>query len=309
MDVTLTQLACFLAVARTGHFTKAAREVHLAQPSLSRQILALEKSLGANLFHRARGNIALTAAGEALLPLATRMLADEELAHREVAELTGLRRGRVRFGAPPSLCVSLVADLLGRYLAAYPGIELHLTECGSHGLVDALTGGSLDAALIVSNEDRGESSLEVTPLLREDLVVVSAAAGEPLTRRRTLSLAELADHPLVMFHRGYDLRAATDAAFRQAGLVPRIVVEGAEMDAVLRFVECGLGVAVVPSLVVFHKPGLRAVRLDEPQLYRTISLAKRADVAPTRAARAMQEMLLSVVDEMSFGDLQGLARW
>ncbi|WP_083576934.1 LysR family transcriptional regulator [Rhodococcus maanshanensis] len=306
--MTLTQLACFLAVARTGHFTKAAREVHLAQPSLSRQILALEKSLGASLFHRARGNIALTAAGEVLLPLATRMLADEELAYREIAELTGLRRGRVRLGAPPSLCVSLVADLLERYLAAYPGIALNVNESGSRALVDALTGGLVDMALIVSNEDRGEDALEVTPLLREDLVVVSSAAVDPLTVRGALTLDELARSPLVMFHRGYDLRAATDAAFRQAGLTPRVAVEGAEMEGVLRFVERGLGVAVVPSLVAAHRPGLRPVRLKAPELSRTISLARRADVQPTHAARAMQDMLTVVVDDMVAGGAHGLTR-
>ncbi|RAG63366.1 LysR family transcriptional regulator, partial [Burkholderia multivorans] len=76
--MNLEQLASFVEVADTGHFTKAAATLHLAQPSLSRQISTLEKELGAELFHRARGHITLTAAGEALLPTARRMLADAE---------------------------------------------------------------------------------------------------------------------------------------------------------------------------------------------------------------------------------------
>lgn len=104
----LQQLVYFLAVSDTLHFTRAAERVHVAQPSLSQQIKALERELGANLFSRARGNIALTDAGEALLPLARRIIADTETATQEVQELVQLRRGQVRLGAtpasPPACC-------------------------------------------------------------------------------------------------------------------------------------------------------------------------------------------------------------
>ena len=110
--MNLEQLRGFAEVARTGHFTRAAEQLHVAQPSLSRQIATLEAELGVELFHRARGNIALTAAGERLLPLARRMLADAETARSEMAELAGLRRGRIRLGATPTLCTSLVVDVL-----------------------------------------------------------------------------------------------------------------------------------------------------------------------------------------------------
>src|SRR5918996_1546052 len=106
------QLLYFVAVAETQHFTRAAQRVHVAQPSLSQQIKALERELGAELFSRARGNIALTDAGEALLPLARRILADAETARYEVQELIQLRRGRVRLGATPSLCTGLLPGVL-----------------------------------------------------------------------------------------------------------------------------------------------------------------------------------------------------
>src|SRR3954454_25040170 len=95
--LTLQQLRYFLAVAETRHFTRAAEQVRVAQPSLSTQIRALEAELGAPLFNRVRGNVTLTAAGETLLPVARRILADVDVAHLEVGELIGLRRGRVRF--------------------------------------------------------------------------------------------------------------------------------------------------------------------------------------------------------------------
>ncbi len=99
-----------------------------------------------------------------------------------------------------------------------------------------------------------------------------------------------------MFRRGYDLREATLNACRQAGFEPRFAVEGGEMDAVLRFVEAGLGVAVVPSMVLDGRPGLVGAPLL-PGLRRTVALAHRKDVEPTRAAQAFRAVLLGFLDE------------
>jgi len=284
--MTLQQLAYFLAVARTRHFTRAAEESHVAQPSLSKQIQALEKELGAELFSRARGNVALTPAGEALLPIALRILSDVDTAHLEVAELVGLRSGRVRVGAPPSLCGSLFADVLKRYHDAYPGIRLLVTENGSRDLERDLTAGALDLALVIVSP---RLSLTAVPLLSEELVVASAA---PLGRDR-VRLADLRDEPMVMFREGYDLRETTVAACHAAGFEPRFSVEGGEMDAVLRFVEAGLGIALVPSMVLGTRPLLHGTPLAAPGLRRTIALAHRTDVAPTGAARAFGSVLVS----------------
>src|SRR3954469_212032 len=124
----LQQLAYFVAVAETRHFTRAAQRSHVAQPSLSKQINVLERELGAPLFRRARGNVTLTAAGEALLPLARRILADVETARLEGLGLVTLRRGRVRLGATPSLCTGLLPDVLRRFRDAYPVILLEIEE-------------------------------------------------------------------------------------------------------------------------------------------------------------------------------------
>lgn len=286
--MNLEQLRSFVEVARFGNFTRAAEELYLAQPSLSRQIAALEQDLGAELFHRARGGSTLTAAGESLLPLARRMLADAESVRRELAELAGLERGRVRLGATPTLCISLVAEVLNVFHAEHPGIELHLSEQGSRRLLDELAGGELDLALVTTTDATTAERFDVTPLLVEELVVVSSATAPPVTSHDSIGLADVADLPQIVFSSTYDLRATTDAAFRAAGLEPQVVLEGAEMDAVLRFVERGLGVAIVPAMVLIGRPGLRSVRLEAPTLERTISLARPADVAPTAAVEVMQ---------------------
>ncbi|GAA4222918.1 DNA-binding transcriptional LysR family regulator [Streptosporangium album] len=291
----LQQLASFVAVAEARHFTQAAERMRVAQPSLSKQIKALEADLGAPLFSRARGNVTLTPAGEALLPLARRILADAETARREVGELAGLRRGRVRLGATPSVCAGLMADALARFHRGYPGIELLVEEGGSRDLVRALARGQLDLALIIMPLQNDDPALVTREILRENLVVVSPSLSR--AHKRYIRIQELRGQPMVMFRRGYDLREATLNACRQAGFEPKLAVEGGEMDAVLRFVEAGLGIALVPSMVLDGRPGLTGTPLAPPGLQRTIAIARRKDVEPTRAAQAFHDTLLSFLSE------------
>ncbi|WP_406463042.1 LysR substrate-binding domain-containing protein [Streptomyces sp. NBC_01622] len=287
------QLQYFVAVAETRHFTRAADLVHVAQPSLSQQIKALERELGADLFLRARGNITLTDAGEALLPLARRILADADTARHEVLELVQLRSGRVRLGATPSLCTGLLPDVLRAFHDRYPGIRLLIEEGGSHDLVRELARGALDLALVVLPLPTPSPALTTVELLREDLVVVSSPEAPAPGRGRTVRISDLEGERLVMFRHGYDLRELTVAACRAEGFEPDFAVEGGEMDAVLGFVRAGLGVAVVPRMVATKSGrGLRVTPLARPGLHRTIALAHRSDVAPPRAARELQRMLV-----------------
>lgn len=287
------QLAYFVAVAESRHFTRAAEEVHVSQPSLSQQIRALENELGAELFSRARGNITLTDAGEALLPLARRILADADTARHEVQELVQLRRGRVRLGATPSLCTGLLPDVLRSFHDRHPGIQLLLEEGGSHDLVRELARGALDLALVVLPLPAASPALTTVELLQEDLVVVSSTGSPAPGRGGRVRIADLRGEPLVMFRHGYDLRELTVAACRAEGFEPSFTVEGGEMDAVLGFVRAGLGIAVVPSMVATRSGhDLRTTPLAPPGLRRTIALAHRSDVAPPRAARELQRVLL-----------------
>jgi DNA-binding transcriptional LysR family regulator len=290
--VQLQQLRYFLAVAETHHFTQAADRLGVSQPTLSKQIHTLEATLGAPLFERVRGDVTLTVAGETLLPLASRMIADATAARDAVQDIVGLRRGEVRLGATPSLCSSLVPAVLRGFRAAHPDIRLYVNEGSSQDLSDALLAHSLDLALIVQPEQGVDPALEAAPILRESLVVASVADGPKPTANPQLALTELRDQPLVMFRPGYDIRDVTLQACKRAGFTPRFAVEGGEMDAVLAFVEAGLGFALVPSMVLVNRPLLRATPLAPPGMRRTIALAQRRRTVLPHAAEALKASLL-----------------
>jgi DNA-binding transcriptional LysR family regulator len=285
------QLAYFAAVARTRHFTRAADLVGVSQPTLSKQIRVLENSLGSPLFVRNRGQIELTSAGEALLPHAQRILMDVESAERSVDEVAGLRRGRVRLGATPSLCDGLLPGLLTDFHEHHPDIELEVQEAGSRVLTHELGQGRLDLALLIVplRSDRA-TDIETTSILRERLVLASPADAD---LPDVIGVAALRDLPLVMFREGYDLREVTLGACRAAGFEPRLAVEGGEMSAVLRFVEAGLGHAVVPEMVMGNRPGLRRTRLEKPALRREIALAHRSEALQLAALAFRDELLAS----------------
>lgn len=330
--MNLEQLTGFVEIARIGHFTRAAEHLHLAQPSLSRQISTLERELGVELFHRVRGNVTLTAAGERLLPIARRMLADAETARNEMAELAGLRRGRVRLGATPTLCTSLVAEVIAEFRERYPGVDIEILERGSRSLIAALVDGELDLALIVTSvsSEKARAVLEREPILRERLVVVSSAdaphpfatdqsnvdssvagssassspasdqsAAGPDLQGAPISLAELARVPQIVFPENYDLRVTMDAAFSAHGIEPTVAVTGAEMDAALRFTERGIGVAVVPAMVAVNRPNLSVTPFASTELTRTISIARRSDMAPTHAAAALEVLIREIADRLA----------
>src|SRR5260370_40230580 len=143
------QLAYFESVSRHLHFTRAAEELNVAQPSVSQQIRKLETELGAPLFHRMKRRVALTEAGETFLPHARAVLQRLDEARLEVQELSGLRKGTLAVGAPPSVGTHLLPRALASFSKRHPGIALTFREAGSPTLITQLEHGELDLAIVI----------------------------------------------------------------------------------------------------------------------------------------------------------------
>lgn len=299
MHVQLQQLRYVVCVAEEGRFTRAAARLHVAQPSISSAVAALEQELGAPLFHRERSEVTLTGAGEAFLPWARQVLADCEAGAAAVRDLLGLHRGRLAIGATPSLTTNLLPPVLARFHTDHPGVELTVHEAGSQELVDRLGRGEMDLAVVILPVDR--PWVESKPLMEEELVLAVDRA-HPLAGRRSIRVAELEHVPLVMFKDGYDLREATLLACRQSGFAPVMAMQGLEMDGALAIAAAGVAAAVVPESVVAPSGRLRAIRFRDATLKRTIGLASRRDRPFSPAASAFVELLGTHLDKVPAGD-------
>ncbi|MBO8140792.1 MAG: LysR family transcriptional regulator [Firmicutes bacterium] len=284
----LRQLRYFLALAQHLHFARAAESLHIAQPSLSQQIRALEDELGVTLFERSKRHVALTADGEALLPYARQMVALAEDARAELAERGRLRRGRVRLGTTPTLGGHLLPRLISGFFELYPGLELTITEDGSDRLARGLEEGRLDLALLV--EEPHGSVIGLEPLFEEPIVAV-LPGGHPLAGQEAIRLEDLRHDGFILCREGYHLRSLTLDACRRAGFTPRVAVSGTDVDTALRFVQSGLGVALVPEMAAADWPGVCRAVLRDPPLFRTIALAWNSRRYLSRAAAALQEYL------------------
>ena len=279
----LNQLRYMVCVAEERRFTRAASRLHVAQPSVSSAIAALEQELGAALFRRERHEVTLTGAGEVFLPWARQVLADCESGTAAVRDLLGLRRGRLALGSTPSLTTNLLPPVLAAFHASHPGLDLTLHEAGSQDLVDRLEKGEMDLAVVILPVDR--PWVQTTELKTEELVL-AVSRSHQYAGRRSVRVTDLEHTPLVMFKDGYDLREATLDACRQAGFSPNLVMQGLEMDGALALAAAGVGAVVVPESVISQDGPLMGIRFRNAALRRTIGLASRRDRPFSPAAHA-----------------------
>ena len=290
----LRHLHYFLAVAEAGNVTRAAERCFVAQSALSAQIARLEAELGSKLFVRSRRGVRLTVAGEALRPLATRILAEVTHAEEEMAALRGLLGGRLRLGmiqgAPADL--DLVA-LIAAFHDRHPAIELRVRTGASDDLARAVLDGTLDLAIVALREPDLPPALVHRALADDQLMAVLAATvtGRP---PEAISVRDLLERgPFIHYRRGSGLRHSVNAAFERAGVEVEAQFELDQITDMVRLAALGVGVTIVPASVLRppaaalgDAPPLRAVPLTDPAALHTLSV-----ITPQAASRAAQAFL------------------
>src|SRR3954468_15354824 len=276
----LRQLSYFVAVAEERHFTRAAKRVTIAQPAVSQQIRRLEAELGESLFVRDRRAVALTAAGEALLPHARAALAAAAGGGGGVGALSGLLTGRLALGLVQPLPDRRISRLLGEFRRRHPHVELALIEGEPEALGTSLSAGRLDVAVIaLGRYDRPPPDLE-TRLIATEPVVVALHPEHLLATRAAIALRALREEPMVTLVRGSRLRNTLEAACRTAGFAPRVVAETSDLGLLVELAAERIGVAILPASGLAGTAGVAAVPLSRPKLERRIMLAWRPAGTP-----------------------------
>jgi LysR family hydrogen peroxide-inducible transcriptional activator len=292
------QLRYFLAVADLGGFTRAAGQCHVSQPSLSVQLAKLEAELGGALFERGRRAARLTARGESFLPRARVALAELEAGRRELEELAGLSRGSVTFGCLPTTGAHLLPRILTAFKKKHPSVTVRLREESSPGLGACLAKGEVDLAVL---DDAGlRPGLDAQKLFSEDLLL-ALPPDHALAGRKKVSLSQVGQDNVILMKQGHGFRQITLAAFQKAGVVPRVVFESGEIGTIQALVAAGLGVSLVPRMVKMEKGGPAYVEMDKPAPGRTLYLATRKRGALSPAAKALKDVVISIIGQRDEG--------
>jgi DNA-binding transcriptional LysR family regulator len=278
------QLEYFVAVAEELNFTRAAARMFAVQSTVSAGIRALEADLGAPLFLRSTKSVALTPAGEVLLPEARLALEAVDRVRSAAAASTAGIRGRLRVGIFTNIGFVDLPALFGEFHALHPLVDLQLgaSASGSTGLADDVRRGRVDVAFM-GLPARDLAGLDALVLARTRFVAV-LPQGHPLAARDSVTLHDLAEERFVDSPDGFGNRVVIERAFAEAG-IPRVVsTVVSDLGEIPRFVAADLGVAVVPELGLAPPAGTVAVPLVDPVVAWSLSVASRASPSPAVAA-------------------------
>jgi DNA-binding transcriptional LysR family regulator len=243
----LRHLRYFVSVAEAASVSKAALEVNICQPALSRQIRDLERELGVRLFDRIGRRIQLTAEGEDLLVRSRDVLAHAESLVERARALGGGNTGVLRVGVTPQATQSVMAGFLPGFQRARPGVDVRCTVEGGVRLYELVERGDVHLALSGVPAD---GRLTCRPLFPIRVLAVMARTSR-WKRRTTIEVTDLASEPVLLLSGEFGTRQVFDAACRIAQLQPHVVLESREPQSLIALAEIGQGVAIVPSTVQF----------------------------------------------------------
>ena len=284
------------AIADEGSFTAAAVSLGYTQPAISQMVRRLEQRTGTVLVERVGRNVRLTEAGLVLARHATPVLAALDAAEEEVAAIAGLRSGRVRLMAFPSASATLVPRALSLVKARFPDVHITFTEAEPPESLAALKAGECDLAVAFAYEGtdlgRGEEDLDqfvITPLL-DDEVRLAVPEGHPVSGQESVALADLSGEPWIAGCprcRGHLLQLTNAAGFR-----PDVAYETEDYVAVMGLVAEGLGVALIPDLILrtVHHRDVVALPMT-PASRRSIMAVTTPDLQRVPAVNATLEAL------------------
>lgn len=286
----LHQLRYFCAVVETSSFSRAAEQCHVAQPSLSQQILKLEGELGVRLFDRLGRTVRLTNSGKTFLPRARTVLRELEAARGDVAEQTQGVSGTVAVGVIPTIAPYYLPTRLTQFARKFPRALISVMEEITPILLERLRAGTLDLA-ILALPIRGHD-FETTPLLTER-ILAALPRNHKLASRATIALKDLQPEPFLLLRDGHCFRETAVAACDRARLNPRVIFESGQFSSLLSMVGAGMGVSIVPEMAVERSSRCKYVRIADEHAVRTVGAAVLRGRSLTRAQSSFLEHLVA----------------
>jgi LysR family transcriptional regulator, low CO2-responsive transcriptional regulator len=287
------QLETFLEVARHASFSRAAERRFRTQPAISSQIRALEEEVGAKLFDRSGGKVALTGAGKVFQEYAEQTLQARKTMLVTVAEMERVPRGEIVVGANEATCLHILPEVFAEFKKQYPEVGVHISRLERAKILESIIDNSVDFGIVsVPVEDK---RMTVVNIHRDELAII-VPPGHPLSRKKQAGVAEVAQFPLLLPKVGRT-RDALENLFDDRRLKPKIAMELDSSELLKRFVAADVGVGFIARSNVIEdvRAGtLVAVALADASVRRDLALVFRKDKALSRAALAFIEIAVKI---------------
>ena len=290
--MTLLQLQYFQTLAHVLHYTQAAAELHIAQPSLSYSIKELEKELGVKLFEKDSRHIKLTIYGEQFLPYAERILSMLDEGVNVLHQMAGSAQQIIRLGYFHSISASLIPSIM---LDIYgqdqnQNIRFQFAEAASFDLFQMLKKGELDFSFCLHQDEE----LESVVVMRQPLYL-AVPEHHPLAKRESVTFQDFAREPVVMLDKPSNLRTQLDRVYAKNGLTPNVVFEVRECNAALQYVALHFGVSVLPRVPAMENERVvvHPISDEDPAFIRTVyfSWMKGRPLSP--AAKRVRDHIIA----------------
>jgi LysR family hydrogen peroxide-inducible transcriptional activator len=282
------QLRYFIAVVDESSFSRAAAREHVAQPSLSQQIQKLEAEMGQPLFDRLPRSVVMTEAGKCLLEYARKILAEIADARRRVNELRRDGVGRLTVGAIPTIAPYVLPALIGKFQHRYPKVILEIFEDTTERLVRRLEDGDLDIALVSTC---GESPALERHWLGKEPLLILLPEEHPLAKKKKIKWTDLKSQKFLLLHEMHCLSAQVYQFLAAHHLRPELTVRGAQLGTIARMVAAGMGVSVVPQMMIEAEPvtGCVALPFAPPVPMRELNVVRNPLRFQGKAAAAFHQ--------------------
>ena len=307
--MNLHHLRLFAAVVDHGGFTKAAAQLNLSQPAISKSLTELERQLNVRLIERSGRSTRLTDAGRTLHARARELFGVEKLAERELREIRGLKRGRLRIAASTTIATYMLPLALGRFHRRRPSVHLSATSANTRTVTRLLLESRVDVALVegpVAHE-----RIEVLPWKEDELVVI-APPDHPLLNAESVSPADLERWEFLVRERGSGTREVSERALAAHGVRLRRTIRVGGTESIKQGVAAGLGLAIVSRAAAVDQLSLGRIAILSVEglvIRRMLTRLKLRGRGSTPAARELELLLDEASDHTeSPADATGVAR-
>ena len=287
------QLETFLEVARHASFSRAAEKRFRTQPAISSQIRALEEEVGAKLFDRSGGKVALTAAGKVFQKYSEEALEARKNIINAMAEMERVPRGEIVVGANEGTFLHILPEVFAEFKKLYPNVAVQVSRLERAKILESVIDNSVDFGVVSTPVD--DKRLTVVAIHRDELVIITPP-GHPLSRMKEVGISEVVRFPLLLPKIGRT-RDALESLFDERHLKPRIAMELDSSELLKRFVAADVGVGFIArsNAIEDIKAGtLKAIPMADASIRRELALVFRKDKALSRAALAFIDIAVKL---------------